>query len=306
MICATERGSTDPQSLFVRWPGVFHVFSLMCCAWFVGYCIFVYSSPIDHPRISDAERRYIVDSIAGEETFGKRPVRIGQFFSSVMTNGPSLAVLTAHFTNNWALYLMLTWMPKYMAEMLDFDIKSSGLLFIPYIVMVILANISGTVADSLSQRLGLRSVRVLFQCTGNIIPAAAFVVLGFVSEKYTAFMIMVVAVGCSGIAYSGYSSNIIEICPHHTGLFYGISNTLATVPGIVAPALAGAMVSKVPTEGQWQGVFAIAAGMYVVGDIIYVLLASSKNQECLNGKDDANGDAGKGTYSSLEDVVAQS
>jgi ACS family sodium-dependent inorganic phosphate cotransporter-like MFS transporter 5 len=295
-ISTSGAGAGHNNSLVSGWPGVFYVFGGIGCVWFVGWCLFVYSSPEDHPRISAAEREYIVsrlpknDQDQGDDRVrangnNTRKMPLGTFLRNVFTNLPALAVFVAHFTNNWALYLMLTWMPNYMEKMLDFDLKSSGLCFVPYAAMGALSIGAGALADALILRRGWRPrhARLLMQLSGNLLPAAAFVVLGFVTDKWVAFGVMIVAVASSGMSYSGYSPNVLEICPRYAGLFYGVSNTLATIPGIVAPALAGEMVGTPPTRGEWQGVFAIAAGMYVVGDVFYVCFASSEPQESLGG-----------------------
>jgi len=40
---------------------------------------------------------------------------------------PVWAVAIAHFTNNWGYYMLLTCLPKYLKEILHFDMKSVSL-----------------------------------------------------------------------------------------------------------------------------------------------------------------------------------
>ena len=297
------------------WPGVFYIFGAIGCIWFVGWCFYVYSSPETHPRISTGEKIYITSRLPRSVSVSGRNgtenhkgagdnggVPLFQFMKNVFTNLPALAIFVTHFTNNWSLYLMITWMPNYMEKMLDFNLRSSGLCFVPYLAMGFLSIWTGMFADALIMKWkwSRRNVRIAMQLSGNLVPAAAFIWLGFVNSKWLAFGIMVVAVSSSAMSYSGYSPNVLEICPKHAGVFYGVSNTIATIPGIVAPALAGAMVSSPPKQSEWQSVFAIAAGLYIAGDIFYVCFASSEPQECLGGGKDADG-AGI-QYKALEDA----
>ncbi len=293
--------SNFPNAWLVRWPGVFYAFGLLGCLWFLGWSRFVYSSPAAHPRISDRERREIEDALArnrdgkpaaaggggGGGRARARAMPPASIWRGILTNRASIAVLVAHFTNNWSLYLMLTWMPTYMSKMLHYDLKSAGVLFVPYLAMAVVTWLAGALADRLIARGGpwwsRRRVRILVQLTGNLIPAAAFLVLGFVTDPSLALAVMIVAVSASGAAYPGYSANVLEICPNYAGVFYSVSNTLATVPGIAAPIIAGAIVKSPPTEGQWRAVFGIAAGMYVLGDVVYVCLAESEPQAALGG-----------------------
>jgi MFS family permease len=120
------------------------------------------------------------------------------------------------------------------------------------------------------------------QLIGNLIPAVNFILLGFIHDRNWALFIMIIAVSSSGAAYPGYSANCLDICPKYTGILYSVSNTLATIPGIVAPILAGAIVGMPPTFLQWQIVFSIAAGLYIIGNIFYVKYARGDVVEELN------------------------
>ena len=54
-----------------------------------------------------------------------------------------------------------------------------------------------------------------------------------------------------------------------------ISNTIATVPGVVSPALTGLIV-KNHTQGEWRVVFYIAAIMYVAGVIVWYVFCKAE------------------------------
>ena len=295
-IASQKHPSTTMEKLFERWPGVFYCFGLVGVVWFVGWSFFVFSTPSKHPRISTRELHFIQQSQRNakqenaeekddaavhemneqqqeqEHTTGTIPFSI---YWAFLTNSASLAIMLNHFTNNWSLYLMLTWMPSYMDKMLNFNLSSSGVLFVPYLFMALFTWSAGSFADWLinSKQWSRRATRILMQLSGNLLPAVSFVVLGFMRNDGAAFIVMIIAVSTSGFAYPGYSANCLDICPKYTGILYSLSNTIATVPGIVAPILAGAIVGSPPTFVQWQIVFAIAAGLYVMGNVVYVKYA---------------------------------
>ena len=167
---------------------------------------------------------------------------------------------------------MLTWMPSYLDKMLDFDLASSGILFVPYLAMAMFCWAAGWMADWLitKHEWSRRSVRILMQLTGNLIPALSFILLGFMRDRTSALIVMILAVSTSGASYPGYSANCLDICPRYTGVLYSLSNTFATIPGVIAPILAGIIVGTPPTFVEWQVVFAIAACLYVLGNIVFV------------------------------------
>ncbi|CAF1210203.1 unnamed protein product [Rotaria sp. Silwood1] len=60
VIFATPLVSIMSDSTFLGgWPSAFYVFGAISCLWFVGWCYFGFSSPDDHPRITNKERIYL-------------------------------------------------------------------------------------------------------------------------------------------------------------------------------------------------------------------------------------------------------
>ncbi|CAK1553393.1 unnamed protein product [Leptosia nina] len=57
----------------------------------------------------------------------------------------------------------------------------------------------------------------------------------------------------------------------------GLSNTIATLPGIVSPPLAGSIVTDKTAE-QWRIVCFISSAIYLVGAIIYYIFCSAEQQ----------------------------
>lgn len=64
----------------------------------------------------------------------------------------------------------------------------------------------------------------------------------------------------------------------YASLLMGISNCIATIPGIVSPVVSGAIVIN-KSANEWQMVFFIASGIYMCGAIFYGLFASGEQQE---------------------------
>lgn len=74
------------------------------------------------------------------------------------------------------------------------------------------------------------------------------------------------------------SVNHLDIAPQHASVLMGIGNTFATIPGIVSPMLTGYLVVDQTSE-EWQTVFFISAGVYLIGCVIYWFWASGELQE---------------------------
>ena len=90
-----------------------------------------------------------------------------------------------------------------------------------------------------------------------------------------------------------YFANFIDICPKHAGYLLGISNTIATVPGIVGNIVTGSktLPSFHPPahfsvklgyvlgfEAPWRIVFSMVVMFYVVGLLVFLTWARGSVQ----------------------------
>ena len=83
--------------------------------------------------------------------------------------------------------------------------------------------------------------------TGMLLPAALLVATGYVTcaTPYVAVGVLSLAVGAIGIQYGAFVVNHADIAPAYAGVLFGISNTVATMPGFIAPFVIGVITSDV-------------------------------------------------------------
>eukprot|EP00070_Physeter_catodon_P001721 XP_007103426.1 vesicular glutamate transporter 3 isoform X2 [Physeter catodon] len=158
---------------------------------------------------------------------------------------------------------------------------SVGLLSaLPHMVMTIIVPIGGQLADYLRSRkiLTTTAVRKIMNCGGFGMEATLLLVVGFSHTKGVAISFLVLAVGFSGFAISGFNVNHLDIAPRYASILMGISNGVGTLSGMVCPLIVGAM-TKNKTREEWQNVFLIAALVHYSGVIFYGVFASGEKQE---------------------------
>lgn len=85
---------------------------------------------------------------------------------------------------------------------------------------------------------------------GSVVPAGLIILMTFLdcSQAYGAVGVLIVGIGFFGLQYPGCLVNHVDIAPPFAGLLFGISNTFATVPGIVAPYVVGILAPQVGTN----------------------------------------------------------
>lgn len=59
----------------------------------------------------------------------------------------------------------------------------------------------------------------------------------------------------------------MDLAPKYASFILGISNTAATLPGMVAVPLASAIVTS--PWGRWHHVFMVASAVYAAGVLVY-------------------------------------
>ncbi|EPY74347.1 hypothetical protein CB1_002098003 [Camelus ferus] len=137
------------------------------------------------------------------------------------------------------------------------------------------AVIAMPLAGVLVQYIGWASV---FYIYGFGMEATLLLVVGFSHTKGVAISFLVLAVGFSGFAISGFNVNHLDIAPRYASILMGISNGVGTLSGMVCPLIVGAM-TKHKTREEWQNVFLIAALVHYSGVIFYGVFASGEKQE---------------------------
>ncbi|XP_071942007.1 sialin-like [Antedon mediterranea] len=260
------------------WPSVFYVFGTLGLIWFVLWTILVHNTPAQHPRISPEELEYIEKSIGGKKGKAIIPPLLA------MVKSPCLWVISiSHFANNYGFYTMLTNLPAYMKNILGFDITKTGYLSaVPYLFNWLIIITGGLVADYLrfNRILSTTNTRKLFNTLGMTLPATFLVLTGYVGcNKPLAITCLIVAVACGGFSMSGFNVNHLDIAPKYAGVLMGFSNTIATIPGFVGPTIVGVLTENNETRKQWQIVFWICCGVYLLGFITYLIFGSGVEQE---------------------------
>eukprot|EP00794_Sanderia_malayensis_P011315 gene11315-12500_t len=74
---------------------------------------------------------------------------------------------------------------------------------------------------------------------GMLFEAVFVLLVAYASSKNIAILGLTLAVGFSGLTSSGHLVNHLDIAPRYASLLFGITNCLATIPGILSPTIVG-------------------------------------------------------------------
>lgn len=268
------------------WPSVFYVTGMLCFLWCCLYVFYARDSPGEMKNIKPIERKYIEQSLGVygqtvEERLRKR--KQDKPWKAIFTSGPVWAILLANACGNYGAYMLLTQMPTYMKEVLKFDIKSNGAYsMIPYLVFWMFTIIGGQIADVLITKniLSIEWTRKLCCALGTVVPGIFLVITGYMDceHQVEAVVFLTLSMAFCGFQFSSFFINHGDIAPRYAGTVFGFTNTGASVPGILAPYIVGAITPN-KTREEWLIAFYIAGAVYCLGAIIYAVLAKGEVQD---------------------------
>jgi ACS family sodium-dependent inorganic phosphate cotransporter len=253
------------------WPWAFYSFGAIGVVWWWFWQRWVAAHPDLHADMSADERAFIARDAAPLEQGSRPPWR-------ALLRSPAVwAIIVCHFCNNWGGYVLLAWMPTYITQALGVDYASVGLFAMaPSLVSFFFLNVSGAVTDRLLARGYDRTrVRKAMQTIGFGGSAAVLASVGYVHDATLAIALMSLGSVIGAFGSSGFAVNHLDLAPRHAGVLMGLSNTAATIPGIVGVTVSGVILQE---TGSWALVFQVAAGIYVFGLLFYLLFASARRE----------------------------
>ncbi|MBN3304807.1 S17A5 protein, partial [Amia calva] len=260
------------------WTYVFYIFGAVGVCWFILWMLLVSNTPETHQRISVKEKEYITSSLKKELSSSSKHIP----WKAILKSLPLWAIVVAHFSYNWTFYTLLTLLPTYMKNVLGFNIQQNGFLSaLPYLGCWLLALMGGQLADYLRETLLIPTVKVrkCFSLIGMIGPAVFLVSAGYTGCNYVlAVSFLSISSALGGISASGFSINHLDIAPSYAGILLGITNTFATIPGMVGPVVARALTHSNTIE-EWQTVFYISAAINVFGAVFFTIFGKGVVQD---------------------------
>ncbi|XP_063878492.1 sialin-like isoform X5 [Scylla paramamosain] len=260
------------------WPSVFYVFGGLGVIWAIPWFLLIHDLPEHHPRISDAELQYILE----HRRYVKREKVVAIPWRHIATSQPFWAIMASSFCYNFSFYTLLTELPTYFNKILHFDMSTNGLSSaLPYIVQCLAAVSWGMFVDILQKRnvLSVKTVRKLSTSLALYSSAACLIGMMWVNcDPTVAMVVMCLAVGLIGPIGSGSPLSEQDIAPNLAGTLKGLTNTLGSATGFVAPAVTGAITSGNQTVSAWNTVFVISAVFNLIFGTIYVIFGTDKVQ----------------------------
>jgi MFS family permease len=253
------------------WEWAFYLFGAVGVLWYLAWQRMVTARPEEHARVGAEELALLRGQHAPEGAETAPPLL------HFLRNRALWAIIVAHFCGNWTLYVVLSWLPKYVNEGLGVSFAAVGVVsMLPHVASLLFYNIWGATADRMiAGGFSVTFVRKLMQTIAFGGLAVCLLLIDFAQGIWAAMALLIMAKILGAAAIGGYAVNHMDIGPRHAGTLMGITNTAGTLPGIIGVYVTGLILEL---TGSWALVFQVTAGVALVGMVVYLLFASGEKQ----------------------------
>ncbi|XP_062134100.1 sialin [Drosophila sulfurigaster albostrigata] len=261
------------------WVWAFYIVAMIVFVVVGLWFYLVADTPAQHTTIGIKEREFIESSLGA--TVGNKPK--WPPYRQLVVSMPFWALTMLHYGSMWGLFFLLTATPKFLSEVLGFELSSAGFLSsLPHIARLLAAFGFGSIADWIRRKgwWTITFTRKIFCVPSHIMPGIMLVILAFFGrDPYVCVAIMTISLGFNGAATSSNLANSQDLAPNFAGTMYGIINCLGTTPGFFSPLIVAAFTSESNTIDDWFWIFIIGAAAYILPAIFFWIFGSGKIQK---------------------------
>ncbi|XP_072381179.1 sialin-like isoform X2 [Diabrotica undecimpunctata] len=260
------------------WSWAFIGCGIFVICWTGLWYVFVTDSPEQHPRISEDEKNYIVQSLSGRVSKVKRLPPYKDIFLTV----PFWALLILHFGNLWGLFFLMTAGPNFLSSVLGFTLGHTGILAaLPYLVRLILGIIFGQIGDYIIKKDLMRKtmIRKSFVVFSHLLPGVFLFIQTLTGCDVTwAIVLISLSLGMNGASTLTNLQNSQDLSPNFAGTLYGIINSVGSTTGFINPAIVGYITSQHNGLDEWHTVFYIGSSVYIACGLIFCVFGTGETQ----------------------------
>merc|ERR1740123_908519 len=242
------------------WPSTFYVFGGLAVLW-LPLALLLPNAPAAQPGSGS----------------GSAPSESVDIKWGLLQTPEALAIMLAQYGNAYGMYGLISWLPTWLSERGGASAEELGkFAAAPYFAQAICGVAAGLVADAaLKQGTSRRKVRVAAQVAGMLVPAACLLLaVQSGTSPELARNLITIGTTANALTLAGVSANALDVAPANAGQLFAAGNTAATLAGLVAVPLTGAILGAADgSEAGWFRAFALCSVHYLAGAAAFAKLA---------------------------------
>ncbi|CAF0921048.1 unnamed protein product [Rotaria sordida] len=280
LFCGFTFNDSIPFIFRFGWAYFFYLLGGLGIIWSMVWLFFASDTPTTNRHMSENEKEYIQACKAVEKI---QDARTKTPWGPMLLSQGFWCILISMVSCDFGLYAIWTVVPEYMNEVLLFSIEENGFLSaLPHMGSFIVVMLSGGLADFIIRKKILKRVntRKLFHGIGTLAPAICLLLISFLNceRRYLAVLLLVIGVALNGFMMSGgYVVNVGDFSGVHSGVVFGICNTISSIGGFCAPYITS-LITRHKTAAQWKLAFMLYAVAFLISAIAFSCLARGETE----------------------------
>ncbi|MEM9822735.1 MAG: MFS transporter [Bacteroidota bacterium] len=252
-------------TVYFSWQMIFVFVGLIGLLWLIPWMVLVKAPPKSHPWISEEERQYILSGQHNQDLDQDGDYDEGYNPSTVklLSHKQSWGVIIASAAIDPIWWLFVVWIPIYLNEVYNMDVKGIGLYgWVPYVGAMFGAWFGGLLAQNrIQQGWNVDKTRKMVITLGCMIMLPALLGLSSPGSPVMAVVLMAVVL-------FGFQTAIGNVQTLPSDFFGGKTvGTLAGLAGMAAKFSAAGLVALVPiltSGGNYKPAFIIGAALALI------------------------------------------
>jgi sugar phosphate permease len=252
------------------WRIPFLLFGSLGMIWAVTWFLWYRDRPEDHPGVSASELNWIQE---GKPHIQDKPLLA---WKTLLSDSNMWYLCAMYFCYGYVLWIFLSWLPTYFAEVRGFGLVKSGIsTAIPLLAGAATNSLGGWLSDRLYIRTNnLCFSRRVIAVTGFGV-AMVFVTLG-VSAHDPKMAILSLALAVAGLELTtGVCWAVpLDVGQDHAGTVSGLMNMFGNIGGAISPIAVALVVQKFHS---WTPPFLVASFLCLVAGLLWFKIDPNKS-----------------------------
>ncbi|MEI6865344.1 MFS transporter [Flavicella sp.] len=256
-------------TIYFSWQMIFIIIGLIGLLWLIPWLIIVKAPPKNHPWLTELEKNYILAGQEEVEDNNKVSTEYNPSVRELLSRKQSWGVIIASAAIDPIWWLFVFWIPQYLSEVYNMDIKSIGIYgWVPYVGAMLGAWFGGLLAQNrLKAGWNVDKTRKIVITLGCVIMLPSLLALSNPGSPMAAVLIMAAVLFGFQTAIGNVQTLPSDLFGKKTvGTLSGFSGTAAkltgaglialvpilTVGGNYAPAfIIGAILAAIVLASVW-------------------------------------------------------
>ena len=229
------------------------------------YWMVVRSSPHEHPKVNAAELA-LIGTPTKEKGLSGRELKSALWS---FTRSRSLWCNAANqMLSNVGWVFLVTWLPTYLVQERGVGQMEGGRMVTYVLAFGMFGQVAGGYfCDWTTRRFGLRWGRVIPMSSSMFLCAAAYLFCPYVSSTWLLIACCAAVSFFTDMANPATWAFMTDVGGRGTGAAMGWGNMWGNLGAFCAPHMYDYVLGENPTRGQWNQMFLICAGMFVISGI---------------------------------------